>query len=210
MYLFTRRRRLSDGNGTAGVEWARSITAKVTDLTGHDIRLWATVYSAGYGTISWTGWFHDLEAIETLGDTLAADPAMEKLTNAGTRYSAGGLDDGLIKLIHGVPPRGPVHYVAAVVAVASPGSIERAVASGTEIAKRAESITGVPVLFGRSMTGPYRQVNWFTPYESITAMEEADAALSSDPSWFELLDSTKDLFIADTGTPAATIYRRLS
>ena len=38
MYLFTRRTRLADGNGTAGVEWAGSIAAKVTELTGQEIR----------------------------------------------------------------------------------------------------------------------------------------------------------------------------
>jgi hypothetical protein len=210
MYLFTRRTRLSEGNGTAGVEWAGSIAAKVMELTGREIRLWGSAFSPGAGTITWTGWFDDLHALELVGDRLAADPAMEKLVKAGTKYTDGGLDDGLVQVIHGVPSEAPVEYVGGVVAVAAAGNIGRAAAAGIEIAQKAEAITGVPVLFGRAVTGPYLQVHWFTGYESVTAMETADTAQTSDSSWIELLDSTKDLFIADTSSPQATIYRRLA
>lgn len=94
MFLFTRRTRLSEGNGTAGVEWAGSIVAKVAELTGQVIRLWGSAFSPGAGTITWTGWFEDLQSLELVGDKLAADPAMERLVKAGTKYTAGGLDDG--------------------------------------------------------------------------------------------------------------------
>ena len=210
MYLFTRRTRLSEGNGTAGVEWAASVAAKAVELTGREIRVWDSAFSPRAGTITWTGWFEDLQALELAGDKLAADPAMERLVKAGTKYTDGGLDDGLVQVLHGGPNAAPVQYVGTVVAVAAPGNIGRAIAAGIEIAQKAEAITGVPVLFGRAVTGPYLQVHWFTGYESVTAMEKADTAQASDPSWIELLDSTKDLFIADTTSPIATIDRRLA
>jgi hypothetical protein len=210
MYLFTRRTRLSEGNGTAGVEWAGSVAAKVTELTGREIRLWGSAFSPGAGIITWTGWFEDLQTLELAGDKLAADPAMERLVKAGAKYTDGGLDDGLVQVIHGVPSTAPVEYVGGVVAVAAPGNTGRARAAGIEIAQRAEAITGVPVLFGRALTGPYFQMHWFTGYENVTAMEKADTTQASDPNWSELLDATKDLFIADTRSPRATIYRRLA
>ena len=103
MYLFTRRTRLAPGHGTAGVDWARSVAEKARALTGRDLRLWGTAYSAGVGTIWWTGWFEDFQALEQFGDTLAADPAMEKLTNAATRYTDGGFDDGIGEPGYGAP-----------------------------------------------------------------------------------------------------------
>jgi hypothetical protein len=115
-----------------------------------------------------------------------------------------------VQVIHGVPSDAPVQYVGGVVAVTAPGSIGRAVTAGIEIAQKAEAITGVPVLFGRAVTGPYLQMHWFTAYESVAAMEQADTAQTTDPRWIELLDSTKDLFIADTRSPHTTIYRRLA
>ncbi len=122
MYLFSRRTRLSGGNGTAGVEWAQSIANKVKELTGTEIQLWSTVYSPGFGTISWTGWFEDLQSLETVGDKLQTDPGMEKLNNAGTKYTEGGLDDGLIQPIYGAPTEAPIQYVGGAVAVAAAGT----------------------------------------------------------------------------------------
>lgn len=209
MYMFSRRTRLSGGNGTAGVEWALSIANKVKDLTGTELGLWSTVYSTGFGTISWTGWFEDLQALETVGDKLQADPGMEKLSNAGTKYTEGGLDDGLIQPIYGNPTDAPLRYVGGVVAVAAAGNIERAMAAGVEIAQKSEAITGLPSMFGRSLTGPYGGVGWLTGYESAAAMEKADNALGSDPSWLKLLDSTQGCFAEDANITQSTIYRRL-
>jgi hypothetical protein len=209
MYLLTRRARLSDGNGTAGLDWAGKIAAKIQELTGTDIQLWSTVHSPGFGTISWAGWFDDLEALERAGDTLQADPSMEKLSNAGTRYTVGGMDDSLIQPIYGSPTGGPIRYVGGAVAVAAAGNLERALAAGVEIARKSEAITGLPTLFGRSVTGPSGGVGWLTGYESAAAMEKADAARLGDPSWLKLLDSTEGCFAADTYASQATIYRRI-
>jgi hypothetical protein len=209
MYLFTRRTRLTPGHGTAGVDWAGQIVTKVKELTGADLQLWGTVYSPGSGTISWTGWFEDLTALEVVGDTLQADPAMEKLANAGSKYTDGGLDDGLIQPIHGTPTDAPIRYVGGAVAVAATGSLERAMAAGVEIAQKSEAITGRPTLFGRSVTGPYGGVGWLTGYETAAALEKAERALADDPSWLQLLDSTKGCWADDPGVTQSTIYRRL-
>jgi hypothetical protein len=209
MYLFTRRTRLSVGNGTAGVEWAGHIAAKVKELTGTELQLWSTVYSPGFGTISWTGWFEDLEALEQVGDKLQADPSMEKLSNAGAKYTEGGLDDGLIQPIYGTPSGAPIQYVGGAVAVAAAGHIERAMSAGVEIAQKSEAITGLPTLFGRSVTGPFGEVGWLTGYESAAAMERADRTRSGDPSWLKLLDSTQGCFAADTNVTKTTIFRRV-
>ena len=40
-------------------------------------------------------------------------------------------------------------------------------------------------------------------------MEKADTALSGDPSWLKLLDSTKGCFAEDANVTQSTIYRRL-
>ncbi len=211
MYLFTRRTRLTGGDGAAGVTWAASIASKVKEVTGHEIELWGTVYSPGFGTISWTGWFEDLAALETVGDKLQGDSGMEKLANAGTKHTDGLLDDGLLQPIYGVPDTSvPTQYVGGAVAVAAGGNIERAMSAGVEIAQKSEKLTGLPTMFVRSMTGPYGGVGWLTGYENITAMEKAEDALAADASWLKLLDSTQGCFVEDPALTQATIYRRLA
>jgi hypothetical protein len=211
MYLFTRRTRLAGGDGAAGVTWAASIAAKVNEVTGQEVQLWGTVYSPGFGTISWTGWFADLASLEQVGDKLQADPGMQKLANDGTKFTDGSLDDGLLQPIYGEPDASaPAQYVGGAVAVAAAGNLERAMAAGVEIAQKSEKITGLPTMFVRSVTGPYGGVGWLTGYENVAAMEKAEAALAGDPSWLKLIDSTKGCWVEDPATTQATIYRRLA
>jgi hypothetical protein len=210
MYLFTRRTRLARGDGAAGVAWALSVTEKVKEVTGHEVQLWSTVYSAGFGTISWTAWFDDLASLEAVGDKLDADPAMAALGNAGNEFTDGSLDDGLLQPIYGDPTAGGgAQYVGGAVAVCAAGNIERAMGLGVEIAQKSEAITGLPTMFVRSLTGPYGGVGWLSGYESITAMEKAEDAIAADSSFLKLIDSTKGCFVEDATTTQATIYRRL-
>jgi hypothetical protein len=209
MYLFTRRTRLTGGTDMAGVEWAGSICAKVKELTGQEIDLWATVYSSGFGTVSWTGWFDDLTALEVVGDKLEADDSWAELSKTGTTLTEGGLDDGLYQPLYGEPTGSPVQYVGGVTAVAASGHTARALAAGAEIARKARSITGLSTMFVRSVTGAYGEVGWLTGYEDAGQMEKADSALAGDPSWVDLLDSTKGCFMEDASATRSTIYRRL-
>jgi hypothetical protein len=211
MYLFTRQTRLANGSGIAGVDWATSVARKVKDITGQEVQLWSTVYSAGFGAISWTAWFADLASLEEVGDKLDADPGMNEMVNRGATLIEGGLDDGLLKPIYGEPdPAATPQYVGGVVAVASAGSIERAMTIWVDIAQKAEAITGLSTMFVRSLTGPYGGVGWLTGYETITAMENAQNALASEPGWLALIDSTKGCFVEDAAATQATIYRRLA
>jgi hypothetical protein len=208
MYLFTRRTRLAPGHGTAGVDWARSVAEKARALTGHELRLWGNAYSAGVGTIWWSGWFDDLDELERFGDALEADPAMEKLTNAGSRYTAGGFDDHLGEPGYGSPLDGAARYVEGVSAVAGPGCPDHVHATGVAIARRTEQVTGHPTTFCRAVTGRAGSVMWLTAYESAATMEAARRVLDGDRALLELLDAARGCFAAPPGIEH-TIYRRL-
>ena len=208
MYLFTRRTRLAPGHGTAGVDWARSVAEKARALTGHELRLWGNAYSSGVGTIWWSSWFDGLDALERFGDALEADPAMEKLTNAGTRYIAGGFDDRLGEAGYGSRLDESTRYVDGVSAVAGAGCPEPVQTAGVAIARRTEQVTGRPTTFCRSVTGRAGAVMWLTAYESAATMETARRGLDGDPKLLELLDATRGCFAAPPGIEH-TIYRRL-
>ncbi len=211
MYLFSRRTRLVGGNGMAGLEWATSICAKVQQITGQEIQLWGTVYSPGFGTVSWTGWFADLASLESVGDKLQADPGYLDLTDAGAKFTEGGLDDSIIQPIYGEPdPTQDIQYVGGVVGVIASGNFARAMAAGVEIAQKSEKITGLSTMFGSSLTGPYGSVGFLTGYENIAALETAQNKLAADASWVKLIDSTKGCFVEDATITQSTLYRRLA
>jgi hypothetical protein len=211
MYLFNRRTRLVGGNGTAGIEWATATAAKVTELTGQEIQLWATVYSPGFGTISWTSWFNDLSALEKVGDTLNADASMRKLTDQSAKHTIGGLDDAIFQPIYGAPdPTRQIQYVSGVTAVAAPGAIERAMSIGVEIAQKVEAVTGKGCIFARALTGAYASVGWLTAYEDIAAFEAAGDAIAADASLMKLVDSSAGCYVEDPSITQQTIYRRIA
>jgi hypothetical protein len=211
MYLFNRRTRLTGGNGSTGIEWATSIAAKVKEVTGHEVQLWATVFSPGFGTISWTAWFDDLAALEKVGDTLQGDSSMTKLSDQGAKYTEGGLDDGIWQPIYGAPdPARAIQYVSTVTAVAAPGAIERAIGVGVEIAQKVEAVTGASCLFSQGLTGPYGSVGWLTAYDNIAAIESAQSAMAADATFLKLVDSSAGYFVEDAAITQQTFYRRLA
>jgi hypothetical protein len=211
MYLFSRNTRLVGGNGVAGLEWAVTITGKVQEVTGHEVQLWATTYSPGFGGITWTAWFDDLTALETVGDKLQSEPAFVDLENQGAKFTDGILNDAVFQPVYGSPdPSRQVQYVGAVSAVLASGNYARALGAGVEIAKAAEKITGLSTTFATALTGAYGTVGWLTGYETIAALEKAQTALAADASWVKLIDSTKGCFVEDASITQQTIYRRIT
>jgi hypothetical protein len=195
----------------AGLEWATSIIPTIKKISGQEVQLWGTVYSPGFGSISWTAWVEDLTALEVLGDKLQTDAGYLDLTNKGAQFTEGGLDDGIFQPVYGeVDPARDVQYVNGVVGVVANGNAARAMAAGVEIAQKAEKITGLATLFGTSPTGPYGSVGFLTGYENIGQLEAAQNKLASDQTWIKLIDSTKGCFVEDPTITQSTIYRRLA
>ncbi|MGI9577138.1 MAG: hypothetical protein ACR2OH_02955 [Microthrixaceae bacterium] len=207
MYMFNRRVRLASADG---LEWASRIAQRASEISGHQIDLWGTVYSEAFGTVSWTSWFENLEALQGFGDKLEASEEYQKLTAEGRELIDGGADDGLLQLIHGAPdPDADPQYVSGVTAVGASGNLERSMACGVDIAETATSITGLNTLFARSMTGPYGGIGWLTGYASLAEFEKAQDALAAEPSWIKLLDTTEGAFVEDPALTQSTIYRKL-
>ena len=208
MYLFTRRTRITSADA---LEWATEIAGAASKVSGHDIDLWGTVYSAAYGTISWTAWFEDLPSLEAFGDKIAADPGYQSLAQQGTALTNGMLDDGLLQLVAGEPQLDlDLQYVTGVAAVCAGGHAEQAMTAGVQIAEKATALTGSSTLFMRGVTGPYGSVGWITGHADIASIERAESAMAADPTWLSLVDSTGDMFVEDPLITQSTMYRKLA
>ncbi len=207
MYLYSRRTRLTTFDG---VDWANRIKDRVAEVSGVETQLWATVLSEGFGTLSWTSWHPDLASIQAQGDALIADTTYLALSAEGANVTTGGVDDLLLKPLHGeVDPARDISYVTGVVAACAGGHIVEAMTKGVEICQKAESITGLPTMFLSSVTGPYGGVSWLTGYTDISEMEKANDAINGDPGFLALVDSTGGCFVEDPSLTVQTIYRRI-
>ena len=211
MYLFSRRGRLDGGNTNDALAWATGITTKVNEITDLQVGLWMQTYSPGFGTLVWSTFLADLASLEAGGDKLASDPGYVAMADEGAKYISGGLDDGLVQILHGVPdPTRTIEYASGVQAVCASGNIANAMAVGVEIAQKAEAVTGLPTLFGASVTGPYGGVGWITGYENIGALEAAQAALGADPNWVAMIDKkAAGAYAEEPSLTTQLIYRRI-
>jgi hypothetical protein len=211
MYLFTRRTRLARGHGRAGLEWAHTMTELANQNTGLDVRLWATVFSEGAGTVSWSAFAPDLTTLETGGDKLEVDNVYQAEIDMGAALTEGGLDDSLVEVIHGEPnPQLVPEYVSSVQSACLPGQFGVGFAAAIEIAEKAEAITGHTTLVVRNVTGPYAGVGWLSGSPDIATLEADAQALNADPSWVPFIDERATVFDANPAATAATIHRRLA
>ena len=95
-------------------------------------------------------------------------------------------------------------------AVCATGNIANAMAVGVEIAQKAEVVTGLPTLFGSSLTGPYGGVGWITGYANIGELEAAQQALGADPSWVDMIDKkAAGAYAEEPSITTQLIYRRI-
>jgi len=208
MYLFTRRARL---HSAAGLEWAVAILGRVKEVTGSDVQLWGNAYSPGFGTISWTSWHADLGSLEGAMGKLQGDAKFAELSAEGSSLVEGPVDDGLVQLIYGAPdPAASTQLVNGVQAVCAAGNFARGMTAGVEIAQKVEAVAGVPMLFGRGLTGPYGGVGWLSGYENLVAFESAQEKLAVDPGFLEFIDSTKGCYVEDPAITQSMLYMKIA
>jgi hypothetical protein len=208
-YLFSRRGRLAPGNLLDSMAWASKITEKVNAISEFPVSLWTTVFSPQLGTLSWTAVVQDLSQLRSLDAKLLADSGYLSLVEEGARYTSdGGLDDGLVNLIHADPDAVTGEYATVVAATIAPGNLVRGIEVGVEIAQRAKAITGRATSFGSSQTGVYGEVGWIVLYDSVEQLQAAGEALSSSVEFAQYLDEhASSVYLP--GASTQTVFRKV-
>jgi hypothetical protein len=208
MYLFIRRRRPEPSKLAAATNWYVEVIHQVREATGKDVSGWSTVMSPDTGTCMGAVWVEHLEEVEQLFDKLRVSHEYTNLIERSAGLFVGPLEDSIIEVVHGNRLRTKPEYTLIHRAVPANGMMREAVAVAIDAAKLHETITGVPVVFGTSMTGAFGECNWFASFGSINDVEKAGVALNSDPRWADLIDRLGLLFTADSGI--GTLTRRIT
>jgi hypothetical protein len=211
MYLFSRRVRLAPGNTRAAMTWATGITEKVNQITGLNVGLFASTFSPGVGTLSWSTFVPDLPTLESANDKLLVDDAYVSMVDAGAEFGQGGADDTLLQIVYGEPdPNRQIGYATTVQTACATGSVAKGIELGIEIAQRAEKILGTPVLFTTGVTGSYGGVAWLSGYADVQTMERSQQTLAADAKFGEFIDkSTRGVYADAPSETQQLIYRRI-
>jgi hypothetical protein len=208
MYLFTRSRKMRAADPAGAIGWAVEVAELASGITGRTIEAWGSVMSPDAGLVVWSTWVEHLSEIEQAGDKLMAAPEYLDSVRAGEQFGEGPVADGLASVVHGeIDPAAPTaNYVTVASAVAAPGHLSDAIASGIEIADHATRVSGMSTLFVVNSTGPYGGVAWLTGSPDIETVEAGESALMADPEWLQLIDRVGPSYNADA---AQSIFRRI-
>ena len=192
--------------------WAVTMTEHAKRVSGLDVGLWGQVWSPEFGRISWTTFVPDLATLAAAGDKLNADAKMAADAAKGAEHTTGGMDDALNNILHGdLDPNAPqAEYVTSVATVCASGQLAKAMATGIDIALRAEKITGAATMFAANVTGVYGGVGWLTGFPTIEALEAAEQAVASDADWVKEIDKAGAVFSADPSVTTQLIHRRFA
>ncbi len=197
MYLFSRQTVLS-GDAAAGGEWAVKIAARVTEVTGVPVSVWAAWFGAPLGSVSWSAWVDSLDGLSTLA-AVEGDAAYMAMVKEGQSFGATPHVMSLRSPMNGTPnadQRPPIGAIATLTtAVAANGQLGAAAAWGTAVSAHVESVTGEPVMFLADAYGTFGQMTWIGISADAKAADAANDKISADAGYMSMLDQTGPLFV---------------
>ncbi|MEO7427783.1 MAG: hypothetical protein ABIY48_00220 [Acidimicrobiales bacterium] len=185
-----------------------TVTEKVHQESGLDMHAWGASMSPELGTVVWATFVDTLDQLEAAQDKLAVSDPFIALAESGAHLFTAPLQDGLAQVVTGTFDRtAPLPaYVTAARAIATNGKLSAAMAAGVEIAEAATRITGVQTSFLVDVTGPVGGCRWNSGHADIGSVERAEAALTADAGWLELIDRVGDCYQQGV---TQSMYRRI-
>jgi len=205
MQLFTRNVMMM-GTPADIMNYSTDMRAYVEDKTGREIGLWANLFGAPNGTMSYTvrvEGFADLQAA-TAG--LMEDPVYHEKLAAGQSMIGGPSMDTIGQPIHGemgdMPPVGS--YATVTRATMANGRYMEAMGWGVEIAQHVEKVAGLQTMFLSSVFGGFGDVAWIMVAADAAAADAATAAVNGDPDYLTSVNGAGELFIPGSGHQSLT------
>jgi hypothetical protein len=209
MYLFTTRTRLAGAKFREAIAAGIEITQRVRQISGQNVRMSTPVFSPGAGTLVWGVLVPDLATLEAANDKLMVDDGFNDLVERAQQYAVpGSREDQLSVVVSGEPdPNRPAEYFNSVRTTISAGKIADGMELGTEIAQRAQAITGTPTIFIADATGHYGGVAWISAFANVGELERAQMALNNDTKFTEFIDKKAKGVYAELAPASQVVLR---
>jgi hypothetical protein len=213
MYLYSTSVRSGMANPVKVMDWALRLTQKINQISEVPSALWTSVMSPAMGSLAWTSVVSDLAVIEDTETKLAADPGYMTLVDEATDLLSSATepaDQMLMQLVYGDRDAASIdaHYAMTVRATMAPGSMQKGIEFGVDLAQKVKQITGRPTSFAVNVTGDYGAVMWVSLAESIQQVQAANEALNTNEEFSKAVD--KDAAKAYLPGAIQTISRKVA
>jgi len=175
----------------------------VTEKTGKETALWAGLSGVAPGTHIFSAFYQSMADFATATETLIADAQYLEGVGEGRQYLAGPPEDRHVHILHTAggeyqrPGLGGI--VQLTTATPALGKLAAASGWGVQIAELVSEIIGEPILFGRSLAGPFGELAWVGASADASAWDRTGEALSKDPRYLASLDEGTPNFEGGSG-----------
>ena len=202
MILFTRTVTVL-GNPRETGGWARRMAKLATEKTGTETALWTGLSGAAPGTHVFSSFYQNMADFATATETLMADEQYLEGVTEAREHLVGPPEDRHVEVIHtsgGEYQRpGPGGIVQLTTATPALGKLAAAIRWGVQIADLVSEITGQPVLFGRSLAGPFGELAWIGVSPNAGAWDSAQEAMMKEPRYLASVDEGTPNFEGGSG-----------
>ena len=207
MYILARTREIHPAHARDGVAAAVEAGARASTITGLQVFVWSTMFSAPVGTVVWSCRVDQLDDLITAQDALFASDEFDKFIRDRDELFVGSLADTVSQVIHGAPTEGPGAFIQTVAAVCANGSLSEGMHTAIELADAAKRVTGRSTMVVTPVAGTYGAMGWITSFDDLASMQAANDKLTADADWLKLVDRAGHVYAPGT---QATILRRIS
>lgn len=208
MYLFTRRGQFLPGQIQETLNLAKSITQKVSDVTGLQTGLYTSFASPQVNQLIWAANVDTLTRLEDAENKLLGDEAYTDQVDRLSAYlTPMGLTDSLSTYVQGnIDPAGRISHVSTVQSTIQPGFLQQGLEIGIQIAERVTKLSGVECALLSDTTGVYGGVRWITAHDSMQSLQNTEDKLNNSQDFIKFIDeNAAGLFSPDS----VRIARRL-
>ena len=202
MILFTRTVTVM-GNPRETGGWARRMAAMVSEKTGTETAVWIGLSGAAPGTLVFSAFYQNMAAFAAATETLMADEQYLEGVTEARQHLVSPPEDRHIEILHtsGGDYRrpGPGGVVQLTTATPALGKVGAAIGWGIQITDLVSEIIGEPVLFGRSLAGPFGELAWIGASPDAGAWDNAQEALTKDARYLTSVDEGTPNFEGGSG-----------
>lgn len=209
MHLFTRQATLAREHVVEGRAYAVEIAQYMSEKTGLEVIPWAVVYGAPVGSVSWSTRVDSQAAMGAAQEMLAGDDGFLERSKANARLFTGPAENTIGEFLASSGGTVSVgRFATVVIAQCAGGKIGEAMSWGIDMMEHVAKVTGAESSFVRGIYGPFGTLVWVSRFDTMEALDAANAALTTDSTYLERLDQGGDLFVP--GSASERLIQRLS
>jgi hypothetical protein len=209
MYIFSRSTIATLGRQFDAIPAAVGVAQKVTQVTGHEVTVFAARFGAPQGSVMWSARTESMTELQGITDKLMADAGYLEMLESMNGLFMAPAEDRLSRVLTAPIEGATAKYYGVTRAAMANGKQAEAVAFGIRTAEYiGTSSLGTTSAFTKSAYGGFNDVSWIVAFDSEADVDAFDDWQMTDSGYHDILADAGGLFVESSGH--TTLIERIS